>query len=235
MQNKKSFKEELKRKQKSFLLIGMFVALGMSLMAFEWASFELEHIQVDELVVENIEVEPAVEMIEIEKPKPRQVVKEKKKEFDPEKDEPIVKVVDKIDKKVINDPNAIIDTNIGDDDIKIVDLGGGDGPVIPTIFTIVEKMPSFPGGEQKLYEYLGKNIKFTQCAIEGGVQGKVYVQFVIEKDGSITDITTPRGLTCGLNEVAEKAVENMPNWTPGEQRGQKVRVKYTLPVYFKLQ
>ena len=95
-------------------------------------------------------------------------------------------------------------------------------------------MPEFPGGAEKLYEYLGKNIEFTECAKTGGVQGKVYIQFVVEKDGRITDINTVKGLSCGLNGVAEKAIKNMPNWTPGEQRGKKVRVKYTLPVHFLL-
>lgn len=233
MQTKNSFKNELKNKQKSFLLIGMFVALGMSLMAFEWASFEIEHIHVDELVVENIDVEPAVEMIQIEKPKPRVTQKVKEREFDPNKDLDFKKV-DKIDSTVVLNPDLPVDTTLGDNDIKIVDLGG-DGPVeIEEPFIIVEKMPKFPGGEEKLYEYLGKNIKFTPCAISSGVQGKVYVQFIVEKDGSITDIVVPRGLTCGLDEVAIKAVKNMPNWSPGEQRGKKVRVKYTLPVHFKL-
>lgn len=232
MQSKKSFKEELQGKQKSFLLIGMFVALGMSLMAFEWASFELEHIQVDELVVENIDIEPAMEMIQIEKPKPKQTQNVKQKEFDPDKDIDFKKV-DKIDSTIVLNPDLPVDTSDFIND-PIVDIDPG-VVIIDEPFIIVEKMPEFPGGQEKLYEYLGKNISFTQCAKEGGVQGKVYIQFVIERDGSITDVNTVRGLSCGLNNVAEKAVKNMPNWTPGEQRGKKVRVKYTLPVYFKLQ
>lgn len=231
MQTKNSFKNELKNKQKSFLLIGMFVALGMSLMAFEWASFEIEHIHVDELVVENIDVEPAVEMIQIEKPKPRVTQKVKEREFDPNKDLDFKKV-DKIDSTVVLNKDLPVDTTDFIDD-PIVDINPG-VVIIDEPFIIVEKMPEFPGGEEKLYEYLGKNIKFTPCAISSGVQGKVYVQFIVEKDGSITDIVIPRGLTCGLDEIAKKAVKNMPNWSPGEQRGQKVRVKYTLPVHFKL-
>jgi len=234
MQNKKSFKEELQAKQKSFLLIGMFVALGMSLMAFEWASFELEHIQVDELVVENLDVEPAVEMIQIEKPKPKQRSVVKEKEFNPIEDEPIVKVVDNKDNKAIDDPKATIDTNIGVDDIKIVDLGGGDDPVIEPITTFAEKMPQFPGGVKKMYEYLGNTIRYPEIDRQIGNQGKVYLSFVIEKNGSITDLNVIRGLSKGCDREAIKAIENMPKWTPGEQGGKKVRVRYTLPVYFKL-
>lgn len=233
MQTKNSFKNELKNKQKSFLLIGMFVALGMSLMAFEWASFELEHIHVDELVVENIDAEPAVEMIQIEKPKPRVTQKVKEREFDPNKDIEFKKV-DKIDSTVVLNPDLPVDTTLGDNDIKIVDLGG-DGPVeIEEPFIIVEKMPEFPGGQQKLYEYLGKTIKYPEIDKQIGTQGKVFLTFVIEKDGSITDIQVIRSLSEGCDKEATKAVKNMPNWSPGEQRGQKVRVKYTLPVHFKL-
>jgi protein TonB len=235
MQNKTSFKQELERKQKNFLLVGMLVALGMSLMAFEWASFDLEQTQVDAIETEDLDLEPVLEMVKIEKPKPKYTARVKKKQFNPDEDI-TVKVVPNEDSAIVNNPNVIVDTGIASND-PIIDLGDGDdkGPKIEPIITIAQIMPEFPGGEAALYAYLGKTIKFTQCAKETGEQGKVYVQFVIEKDGSITNVTVPRGLSCGLNDVATKSVKNMPKWSPGIQRGKKVRVKYTLPVKFKLQ
>jgi TonB family protein len=103
------------------------------------------------------------------------------------------------------------------------------------ILVVAEIMPQFIGGEQAMYTFLNKNVYYTQCAKDSMIQGRVYVQFVVEKDGSITNVTVPRGLYCGLNEVAIKAVKKMPKWIPGEQRGKKVRVKYTLPIQFKFQ
>jgi len=90
------------------------------------------------------------------------------------------------------------------------------------------------GGEEKLFEYLGKSISYPQMAKEAGVKGKVYVQFVVEKNGAITDIKIIRGIGSGCDEEAKKAVKNMPKWEPGEQRGKPVRVRFVLPVNFSL-
>jgi protein TonB len=103
------------------------------------------------------------------------------------------------------------------------------------IFTVVESMPEFKGGMQQLYEYLGNNIKYPVMAKESGIQGKVYVTFVVERDGSITDVRVLRGIGGGCDEEAVRVVQSMPNWTPGMQRGKPVRVQYNLPVRFTLQ
>ncbi len=107
-------------------------------------------------------------------------------------------------------------------------------PVVEEIFEVVEQMPEFPGGYEKMMEYLSKNIKYPQMAKEAGVKGKVYVQFVVGSDGKITDIKTIRGIGSGCDEVAMAAVKKMPKWTPGEQRGKKVPVRFVLPVNFTL-
>lgn len=98
-----------------------------------------------------------------------------------------------------------------------------------------DKSPEFPGGLENLYAYLGKNIIYSDSLKSTGVQGKVYVQFVIEKNGSITEINVVRGLGGLFDEISINAIKSMPNWIPGELGGEKVRVKYTLPIYFKLQ
>ena len=103
------------------------------------------------------------------------------------------------------------------------------------IFTIVEEMPEFPGGMQKLADYLAKNIKYPQMARESGIQGRVFVNFVVETDGSVSKVNVMRSLGGGCDEEAMRVVKSMPKWKPGKQRGKPVRVSYILPVNFKLQ
>ncbi len=103
------------------------------------------------------------------------------------------------------------------------------------VFTIVEEMPEFPGGMNKLGEYLAKSIKYPQMAREAGIQGRVFITFVIEKDGSVTNVQVLRPLGGGCDEEAVRVVKSMPKWKPGKQRGKAVRVSYNLPVNFKLQ
>ena len=103
------------------------------------------------------------------------------------------------------------------------------------VFTVVESMPVFRGGMQELYVYLGNNIKYPVMAKESGIQGKVYVTFVVERDGSITSVKVLRGIGGGCDEEAIRVVKAMPRWTPGKQRGKPVRVQYNLPVRFTLQ
>ena len=97
-----------------------------------------------------------------------------------------------------------------------------------------EKMPLFPGGEEKLYKYLGKSITYPDSLKYTGVQGKVYVRFFVEKDGSVSDIKVIRGLGKEFDETVMNAIRKMPKWTPAEQGGKKVRVKYTIPIMFNL-
>jgi len=103
------------------------------------------------------------------------------------------------------------------------------------VFDVVEQMPSFPGGMGALMSWLGQNIKYPVIAAENGVQGRVIVQFVVEKDGSITDVKVAKSVDPSLDKEAARVVSAMPKWTPGKQNGSAVRVKYTVPVTFKLQ
>ena len=103
------------------------------------------------------------------------------------------------------------------------------------VFTVVEQMPSFPGGDAALMSYLANNIHYPTVAAENGVQGRVVVGFVVERDGSITDVRILRGVDPSLDREAMRVVKNMPRWTPGKQNGSAVRVKYQVPVAFRLQ
>lgn len=103
------------------------------------------------------------------------------------------------------------------------------------IFTVVEQMPMYPGGDSALMQYLSSNIHYPAVAAENGVQGRVVVGFVVEKDGSITDVNVMRSVDPSLDREAVRVVKSMPRWTPGKQNGSAVRVKYQVPVTFRLQ
>lgn len=103
------------------------------------------------------------------------------------------------------------------------------------VFDIVEQQPLFPGGPAALMKYLSENTKYPNVAQENGVQGRVTVQFVVEKDGSISDVHVLRGVDPSLDKEAVRVVKSMPRWTPGKQNGITVRVNYRVPVLFRLQ
>ena len=102
------------------------------------------------------------------------------------------------------------------------------------IFQVVEEMPEFPGGEEALLKYLSKNIHYPERAREQGVQGTCVIEFVINKDGSVVEPKVVRQLEGQCDNEAMRVVRSMPKWKPGKQRGKPVRVKYTVPVRFKL-
>ena len=99
---------------------------------------------------------------------------------------------------------------------------------------IQETMPSFRGGEQKLFEFIGNNLVYPQEAKEAGVEGKVFVEFYIERDGTVCDAKVLRGIGYGCDEEALRVIGLMPKWYPGKVRGKSVRVRYTLPINFML-
>jgi protein TonB len=108
-------------------------------------------------------------------------------------------------------------------------------PKKEAIFTVVEEQPSFPGGEEFRIAFLQQNIKYPEEAKELGIQGRVFVTYVVEADGSITDIRVLRGIGGGCDEEAIRVVSIMPKWIPGKQRGTPVRVQFNLPIKFTLQ
>lgn len=109
----------------------------------------------------------------------------------------------------------------------------GDAP--REVFRVVEQMPAFPGGQGDLLEFLAENIKYPKVAKDNGVEGMVVVEYIIEKDGSISNAQVVKGIGAGCDEEALRVVNAMPNWLPGKQRGQVVPVKFNLPIRFKLE
>lgn len=226
MDTKKTFKADLENKKIIFRQIGLIVALAVMLAAFEWKTFEREITDLGsrEMVDVPEEIIPITEQ-KIKPPPPpppKQVVKINVVEDD-------VEVDDEIDINVEADQDTEVEEYIPmevEDEESAEEL---------QIFMVVEAMPEFPGGEAALHKYLGENIKYPQMAKESGIQGRVFVTFVVERDGSVTDVKVLRGIGGGCDEEAIRVVKGMPRWSPGKQRGKPVRVQFNLPVKFTLQ
>src|SRR6218665_311315 len=154
------------------------------------------------------------------------------------------------DEEVVEDPPPVIteetpqistETHEGDgnQDIVIPDEGTGNAvvePVVEAPLTIVEKMPTFPGGEAEMMKFIQKNVQYPQVEKEAGISGTCYVTFVVEKDGNITDVKVLRGVSGGpgCDREAIRVVKSMPAWKAGKQNGREVRVQFNLPIKFTL-
>ena len=205
-----------------------------------------------------------VELSKLEQPKKKAEVKQQKKiQVEPEKVVERVKSSIKFTAPVIKKDNEVkpeeelktqdelmkTKTAIGAIDVKGNDDKGGEvlklkeavaqpepkPEVENKVFDVVEQMPSFPGGPSALMKYLSENVNYPVVAQENGVQGRVVVSFVVEKDGHITDVKVVRSVDPSLDKEAARVVKSMPSWIPGKQNGSAVRVKYNVPVSFKLQ
>lgn len=204
------------------------------------------------------------ELTNYEQPKKQAEVKQKKIEVEPERvvervkssikfTAPVIKKDDEVkpeEELKTQDELMSTKTAIGTFDVKGNDDANGEilkakdviaEPEPPKheeenkVFDIVEQQPLFPGGPTALMKYLSENTKYPVVAQENGVQGRVTVQFVVEKDGSISDVHVLRGVDPSLDKEAVRVVKSMPRWTPGKQNGITVRVNYRVPVLFRLQ
>ncbi len=225
MELKKSKKADLENKKVIFIQIGLIVALGIIFLAFEWKTYEKAELEVFEREdIELVQEEIIQTKQEIKPPPPP-----------PPKTVTIINVVEddvEIEDEIEIDVEADMETEIE----EFIPVEFEEEEVAEEeIFTVVESMPEFPGGETKLYRYLRQNIEYPQIANESGIQGRVFVTFVVEKDGSITDVQVLRGIGGGCDEEAVRVVKSMPKWKAGKQRGKPVRVQYNLPIKFTLQ
>lgn len=225
MEVKKSFSADLENKKSVYFLSGVAIALALILVAFEWKVYEITETTLTTGQVATVEEElvPITRMENLPPPPPpppQQLELE------------IVENDEEVEEVDIKSSEADEDTKY---DIKAIDVDVEEVvEAAPEIFTIVEENPEFPGGVQKLYEFIGNNIKYPQMARENGIQGKVFIKFVVWKDGSIRDVQVARGIGGGCDEEAIRVVKAMPNWKPGKQRNQPVPVYFNLPISFNL-
>ena len=233
-------------------LAAVLLYLGLQLQRMAEANKKVENTQAVALAKLNTEKkkEAKVEKKEIIRQEPEKVVEQvkssvkftapviKKDEEVKEEDEIKLDEVQKSDKAV----GAF--TVEGNDEVGGAVLKAKEDIAAPEppkhveetkVFTVVEQMPMFPGGDAALMSYLANNIHYPTVAAENGVQGRVVVGFVVERDGSITDVNVLRSVDPSLDREAMRVVKAMPKWTPGKQNGSAVRVKYQVPVTFRLQ
>jgi periplasmic protein TonB len=227
MDPKKSPKADLESKRIIFTEIGLIIGLALMLVAFEWKTYDKTTVEVIQRQAEDVteEIIPITEQ-KIKPPPPapvQQVVKINIVEDD-------VQVDDDINIDVEADQNTEVQEYVAP--VKVEEEESAEEA---QIFMVVESMPEYPGGEPALYQFLSENIKYPQMAKESGIQGRVFVTFVVERDGRVTDVRVLRGIGGGCDEEAIRVVQSMPKWTPGKQRGKSVRVQYNLPVKFTLQ
>ena len=224
METKKSNRANLEKRRLMFTQIGLIVSLALAWMVFETKSYGKQEIRTFDGTTEAIPDDLVPVTIQ-EKPQPIEKPK-------------VVNMIAVVDNNEEIESEIDIDVNVEEDEpieptvpIDIIE----DEIVEEVPFIIVENMPTFPGGEKKMLEYVAKNVKYPQLAKEVGTQGRVFVSFVVEKDGSITNVTILRGIGSGCDEEAIRVVKSMPKWNPGLQCGRAVRVSCNLPINFKLQ
>jgi protein TonB len=229
MELKKSPKADLESKRNVYFMIGLVVSLGLMLLAFEWTTKPSKADSLGSINALDVEEEiiPITREQEIKPPPPPP----------PPKVVEVLNIVD--DEAEIDDELEIEDSEA--DDNTLINVA----PVISAkeeeeeeetqVFFIVEDMPEFPGGEMALRTYIANAIKYPVIAQENGIQGKVYVTFVVSKDGSVTNASIARGVDPSLDKEALRVVNSLPKWKPGKQRGKPVNVSYTVPINFVLQ
>ena len=226
MEEKKSPKANLENKKLMFTQIGLIISLLIAWLVFEHKSYDKREIDESLLNREVVIDEEMVEITKQEEPKPKPVEV-------PKQTTQLEIVEDDVETEDLN-----INADVEQDEVLeeyVAPEIEEEVVVEQEIFQIVEEMPSFPGGEAKLLEYVAKNIKYPQIARETGVQGRVFVGFVVETDGSISNVKLLRGIGGGCDEEAMRVIKSLPKWKPGKQRGKAVRVSYQIPVFFKLQ
>lgn len=225
MELKKSPKANLESKRTLFLQIGLIISLAITLAAFEWKSYEKREINLEQRAQSEVP-EEIIPITKQEEPEPPPEPPQTTTELN------IVENEADVEDDIIIDVEADDDTEVEEYTPMVTDEEEVEEE---KIFMVVEEQPSFPGGEQARMRYLSNNIEYPQLARESGIQGTVYVTFVVEKDGSVTDVRVLRGIGGGADEEAIRVVKEMPKWEPGMQRGKPVRVQFNMPIRFTLQ
>jgi protein TonB len=225
MKEKKSVKANLESKRIIFIEIGLIIVLALAYVTFELRSettVSNQLVQPKPTIIEDdhIPILPP-DKIELPPPPPPQPV--------------LLKPVDD-DKKIERDPEITIEDDPSKPipDLPKQKIKEEDPPEEEPPFKIVEQNPEYPGGDEARLNFLRSNVKYPQMAREAGIQGTIYVGFIVEKDGEITQVKILRGIGGGCDEEAIRVTKMMPKWKPGKQRGKEVRVSYQMPIKFTL-
>jgi protein TonB len=225
MEAKKSKNVDLRNKSTLFFEVGMIVAIGVVMAAFQWNTE-------DKLTAENLQftldVDYDEELIPITRPE-----KEEQKQQPPQHVETLVLVEDDVEFEEVEIESteadqATVVNMVPLEDEKIEDDSD-------YIFRIVEDKPVFPGGDAGLMSTISKQIVYPEIARENGIQGRVFVEFVVNQHGEVEQVKVVRGVDPSLDKEALRVIQNLPKWIPGMQRGKPVKVAFTVPINFQLQ
>ena len=220
MENKKNPEKDLERSRSQYMALGMVISLALAITAFEWRTIQNPIIDIgqlngqfedDDIIFQTVQPPP-------EPPKPKVVptmVVETKEEVEP----PEELVVFDIDEFIPDD--IVIDNEPEPESVA-------------EVLTIAEVMPSPVGGMEAFYSFLGKKMKYPKQARRMGAEGRVYVQFVVNEAGEMTDLQVIKGIGAGCDEEALRVMKLAPNWNPGKQRGRPVKVRMVVPIHFRL-
>lgn len=226
MEIKKSKGADLEKKKHGIFLFSLVIATGFMLMAFEWASYEVAYSLKKGEVGELIEDKVVVQDIIIVRPEPKPQPKTRNP------------IIDKYEKKPIEEEDSteviVLDTTSNIDVTDIIDTvsfsQSDPGPVIEPIHDWVENEPTYQGGLEAMYNELNQHLKPNRI----GISGKVFIEFVVEKDGSLSNVIVKRGVHEILDNNALQAVKKLNKWEPGIQNHHPVRVRMVLPINFKV-
>ncbi len=223
MEAKKTPKADLSRMSGMFLNLGLLISVGLVLLAFEWKSYDVGPLK--DLGQLSDDFEELLDIPITEQPPPPP----------PPVEQPIIQEIpDEVEIEEKIEVNFDVDVK---EETVIKEVVIADAPVVEKadeIFDVVENIPEFPGGMEAWNQYLSKNLKYPTQARRMGIEGTVYVVFVVNTDGSIQDVEILRGIGGGCDEEALRVVSGAPKWNPGKQRGRPVRVRMRLPIRFKL-
>ena len=226
MELKKNPKADLEKRKGIYVELGLIIALAAALVAFNVKSYDQEEIEVTERTVIDEVEEIVLQTQQEETPPP------------PEPEAP----------EVITEVHVIDNNQESDNEIGIINMDLTDdiemGEAVAAapdveeevkediVYVVVEQVAEFPGGEEALYKYLKDNIVYPNIARQTGIEGKVYIRFVVEKDGSISNVKVMRDIGGGCGEEAMRVVKSMPKWKPAKQQTRTVRSEFNLPVNF---
>ncbi len=223
MEVKKSEKADLTKKSSFFFSIGLTITMALVLMAFEWTDSEEGALDLvgkkTDAFEETMEVPPTEQP-----PPPAPVIQQPQ----------VVEVPD--EEEIKDDIKVNLDVEVTDETKVEEIVVQAEQPKEETdeVFTVVEESATPKGGMQAFYKFVGEKIKYPAQARRMGIEGRVFVEFVINKDGSLSDVRAIKGIGAGCDEEAVRIVQSSPAWNPGKQRGKAVKQRYTLPIIFKL-
>lgn len=223
MESKKSEKADLTKKSGLFFSVGLLITMGLALFAFESKQYDDNNI--NDLGRSTNEFEEVIEVPPTEIPPPPQPVIQQPQIVEvPDEEEIKEDLKINLDIEVTEDTKpetVIVQATVEEEDVD-------------QIFTVVEESASPKGGMAAFYKYVSDKMKYPAQARRMGTEGRVFVEFVVNRDGSITDVRAVKGIGAGCDEEAVRVVQSAPPWTPGKQRGKPVKQKMVIPIIFKL-